>query len=187
MRDERKYLTEEELKAFLAVIKSIRDRAIFTVMYWRGLRRPEVGTLQLSSWRQEAGRMYVVRRKGSESGEYPLSPAEQKALKAWLRIRGKAPGSPVSFAQWIRDQRCHVGPTDEHYGELACLPRELRHCHALKHSIGTHLVGRGAELFAIKDWLGHRDIKSTMEYVRFRSKQRDKVANEIYGQDEQAA
>ena len=50
MKDDRKYLTEEELKAFLGVIKSVRDRAIFTVMYWRGLRRSEVGTLQLSAW-----------------------------------------------------------------------------------------------------------------------------------------
>jgi len=175
------------LKAFLAVIKSIRDRAIFTVMYWRGLRRSEVGTLQLSSWRQEAGRMYVVRRKGSESGEYPLSPAEQKALKAWLRIRGKAPGPLFPSRNGSGISGVMLDLLMKHYGELAGLPPELRHCHALKHSIGTHLVGRGAELFAIKDWLGHRDIKSTMEYVRFRSKQRDKVANEIYGQVDDAA
>ncbi len=68
------------------------------------------------------------------------------------------------------------------YGELARLPRDLRHCHALKHSIGAHLIGQGAELFAVKDWLGHKDTKLTMEYVRYRSKQRDKVANEIYDQ-----
>src|SRR5579863_8089837 len=92
MKDERKYLTEEELKAFLGVIKSPRDRAIFTVMYWRGLRRSEVGSLQLSSWRQGAARIYVVRKKGSESGEYLLSPAEQRTLKAWVRERGQAPG-----------------------------------------------------------------------------------------------
>ena len=59
MKDDRKYLTEEELKAFLGVIKSVRDRAISTVMYWRGLRRSEVGTLQLSAWRQQPCRIYV--------------------------------------------------------------------------------------------------------------------------------
>src|SRR5579863_8144086 len=98
MKDDRKYLTEEELKAFLGAIKSARDRAIFTVMYWRGLRRSEVGTLMISAWRQQAGRIYVKRKKGSESGEYPLSPAEQRALKAWIRERGQSPG-PLFFRE----------------------------------------------------------------------------------------
>jgi integrase len=180
MKDERKYLTEEELKTFLGVIKSPRDRAIFTVMYWRGLRRSEVGTLQLSSWRQQAGRLYVVRLKGSESGEYLLSPAEQRVLKAWARERGQAPGPLFPSRVGTGISGCMLDVLMKEYGELAKLPADLRHCHALKHSIGTHLVGRGVELFAIKDWMGHRDIQSTMEYVRFRSKQRDKVANEIY-------
>src|SRR5438094_10473256 len=76
MTEQRKYLTEEELLRFLSVITSVRDRAIFTLLYWRGLRRSEVGRLELSAWRQTAGRLYVVRTKGSESGEYPLSPGE---------------------------------------------------------------------------------------------------------------
>jgi site-specific recombinase XerD len=59
------------------------------------------------------------------------------------------------------------------------LTEDLRHCHAL---IGTHLIGSGAELFAVKDWLGQKDIKSTMEYVRFRTKRSGKVTNEIYAQ-----
>jgi site-specific recombinase XerC len=167
---------------FHGVIKSVRDRAIFTVMYWRGLRRSEVGTLQLSAWRQQAGRIYMKRKKGSESGEYPLSPAEQRALKAWIRTRGQAPGPLFTSRNGHGISGVMLDVLMKQYGELAKLPKDLRHCHALKHSIGTHLIGSGAELFAVKDWLGHKDIKSTMEYVRFRSKQRDKVANEIYDQ-----
>jgi hypothetical protein len=46
----------------------------------------------------------------------------------------------------------------------------------------AHLIGKGTELFAVKDWLGHKDIKSTRE-VRFRSKQRDSVAASVYGDE----
>jgi integrase len=92
MEDDRKYLTEEELARFLKVITDPRDRAIFTVMYWRGLRASEPGRIPLSAFRQAAGRLYVTRRKGSEAGEYPLSPAELRVLKAWVKISGQKPG-----------------------------------------------------------------------------------------------
>ncbi len=184
MEDDRKYLTEEELTKFLRAIDDPRDRAIFTVMYWRGLRASEVGRLQLSSWRQSAGRLYVTRRKGSDAGEYPLSPAESRALKAWIRIRGQKPGPLFPSREGAGISRFMLAVLMKDYGTRVGLPANLRHCHALKHSIGTHLIGRGAELFAVKDWLGHKDIKSTMEYVRFRSKQRDKVAQAIYADSE---
>jgi integrase len=97
--EQRKYLTEEEFARFLGAVRGEKDAherarnvAIFTVMYWRGLRASEIGKLQLSSWRQKAGSLYVVRAKGSLSGEYLLSPPEARALKAWARERG---GSPV--------------------------------------------------------------------------------------------
>src|SRR5437016_5366037 len=88
----RKYLTEEELKRLLQVIKKPRDRAIFTVCYWRGLRASEVGRIPLSGWRRSVRRIYIVRLKGSLSGEYPLSPAEHRALTAWVKERGDHPG-----------------------------------------------------------------------------------------------
>ncbi len=181
---ERKFLTEEELARFLKVIDSTRDKAIFTVMYWRGLRASEIGKLQLSSWRQQANRLFVTRGKGSLAGEFSLSPAETKALKAWLRVRGTHAGalfpsreSSEGSTSGISRFMLHALMQD--YGAAAGLPLELRHCHALKHSIGTHLVGK-VDLLSVKDWLGHKDIKSTMVYLTFRSRERDKVAAQVY-------
>src|ERR1700730_29743 len=56
MKEQRKHLTEEELKRFLKGIESTRDRAIFTVSYWRGLRAAEPGQLKLSDWDRNAQR-----------------------------------------------------------------------------------------------------------------------------------
>jgi hypothetical protein len=33
--------------------------------------------------------------------------------------------------------------------------RNLRHCHALKHSIGRHLIGKRTELFAFMDFFAN--------------------------------
>lgn len=183
--NERKYLTEEELTRLLAVIKSPRDRAIFTVCYWRALRASEVGRIPFSAWRRSAKRIHIARLKGSLAGEYPLSPAEHQALVAWAKVRGDEPGPLFLSREWnayrgISRQQMHE--LMRKYATEAGLPTHLRHMHALKHSIGTHLIGKGAGLYEVKDWLGHKDIRSTMVYAQFRNRERDAAAERIYGQ-----
>src|SRR5580692_202641 len=90
--EQRKYLTEEELKRFLGVVKNPRDRAIFTIAYWRGLRASEIGNIPWSDWNQKKREIWITRLKGSDSGEYPLSPQETKALIAWRDVRGNEAG-----------------------------------------------------------------------------------------------
>jgi len=89
------YLTEEQVAKLLDVVTGTRDTAIWTVAYWRGLRASEVGMLQIEDWKPESGRLYVRRLKGSNSGEYKLSPAEIKALRAWVGVRGVTTPGPL--------------------------------------------------------------------------------------------
>jgi integrase len=178
--NERKYLTEEELKRFFAVIESPRDRAIFAVCYWRGLRASELGKLQMSSYRPEAKRLYVERVKGSMDGEFPLSPFECRTLNAWLKIRGAEPGPLFRSRQGRGINRTVVFRMMRYYASLAGLPLKLAHPHVLKHSLGTHLIARHLEVMDVKDWLGHRAVASTMKYLEYRSKQRDEAAQKIH-------
>jgi len=185
----RKYLTEDELKRLLHVIKghkNARDEAIFLVTYWRGLRASEVGRIPLNAWNQSKRRLYIHRLKGSLSGEYPICKAEHAALAAWVKIRGNAPGplfpSRESGAIGAGISRFMLHVLMRQYATEAMLPSHLRHMHCLKHALGTHLIGKGADLYAVKDWLGHADIHSTMVYAQFRNAQRDAAAQKIYEQ-----
>ena len=182
MQEQRKYLTEDELTRFLRGIESVRDTAIFTVSYWRGLRAAEVGQLRLSDWDRNEHRLFVHRGKGSESGSYPLSPAENRALKAWFRTRGAAPGPLFPSRQGTKGMgRQMVFVLYREYAIRAGLPKSLQHPHCLKHSIGTHLAGK-IDLMAVKDWLGHSDFRSTLVYSKFRSRERDKAAAQVFEQ-----
>ncbi len=181
MEEQRKYLTEQEVAKLFKGIDSIRDTAIFTVIYWRGLRASEAGQLKWSDWERNEQRLFVHRGKGSISGSYPLSPGEKKALKAWARIRGAESGPlfPSREGKGIGRQMVYVLYRD--YARLAGLPASLQHPHCLKHSIGTHLAGK-IDVMAIKDWLGHEDIRSSLVYTKFRSRERDKAAALVFEQ-----
>lgn len=39
--------------------------------------------------------------------------------------------------------------------------------HSLRHTFGTHLASAGAPLVAIKEWMGHADIQTTMIYAKW--------------------
>lgn len=181
-QSKRKYLTEEELKRLFAVIESPRDRAIFAVCYWRGLRASEIGNLPFSAYRPAAKTLYVERLKGSMEGEYPLSPLECRTLNSWVKIRGNEPGPLFRSRQGQGIDRTVVFRMMRRYGALAGLPIGVCHPHVLKHSIATHLIAKHLEVMDVKDWLGHRSINSTMKYLEYRSKARDAAAKLVYSE-----
>ena len=84
-------LTETERLALMAAIKSPRDRCIFRLAMDRGLRASEVGLIRLEDWSVRTKRISVRRLKGSISQDYALSTEELRALRSWMRVRGKGP------------------------------------------------------------------------------------------------
>jgi integrase len=89
------FLTQEELKRLLAVIKKKRDKALFLLAYRHGLRASEIGLLQRTDVDLKQGRITIHRLKGSLSGIYPLQPDVIKLLRAYLRARTDS--SPYLF------------------------------------------------------------------------------------------
>lgn len=167
------YLQMEEIQALFSAIKSLRDRAIFRLTYHRGLRAHEVGLLQLSDFRARDGVLFVRRGKGSISREHSLIDEELRALRAWLKERGTAPGPIFPSRQGSRPitrSRLHQLMGD--YCAKAGIHPSKAHMHALKHSCGTHLAERGASPDEIQDWLGHRDSSSTDIYMHFSARRR---------------
>jgi integrase/recombinase XerD len=180
-----RYATREQIDALLRAAKrNVRDRALLTVMYWRGLRASEAGKLMLADYNQQARRLFVRRAKRGLSAEYPLSPDEISALAAWLRVRGPDPG-PLFVSKKQRPvSRQLVFELVRRYAQMAGWPDGLAHPHTLRHSIAVHLVEQGVDLLAIKDWLGHSSINSTVIYAQLTSRTRNKVAEQVYSSAE---
>lgn len=168
-----KYFSEEQLESFFRAIKSPRDLAIFRVIYHRGLRASELGAIQLSDWSRTQDRLRFTRRKGSHGGEYHLTAHETRALKAWLRERGSAPGPLFSSRLGNGISRRRLDALMKQYGGSAGLPAELCHTHALKHSCATHLLNRGESIEDVQDHLGHVSIQSTLVYAKYSARRHE--------------
>jgi type 1 fimbriae regulatory protein FimB len=171
--------SEEQLANFFRVVDSVRDSAIFRLMYHAGLRVSEIGLLATSDYSAKTQRLMVHRLHGSRSGLHPLNLAELSALKAWRKLRGLAPGPlfPSNQGQPLSRQR--LDALVKHYAALAGWPAPLRHCHSFKHACCSHLLSKGFNVEQVQDWVGHANIQNTILYSRPAPSSREQMATAL--------
>jgi len=170
------YLTREEVERFFRAIPAanIRDRALFDLIYRHGLRRREAAQLTLDD--VQGGKIWIARVKRGVPGGYPLHPRSKQLLRGYLAVRPndgcpylfrtrRQSGTPISGSE--------INRLFHEYAAAADLPARRSHVHILRHSIGTHLMNAGWDLADVKDWLGHRDISSTLIYAQITNKRRE--------------
>ncbi len=140
-----------------------RDDAVLELLYGSGLRVGELCGLRVSSLAL-ATAAATVWGKGSKERRVPLSEPAVRALRRWLAVRsdvvpvergdilfGNERGNPLTSrdVRRILDRR---SPTPTHP-------------HALRHTFATHLLDGGADLRAVQELLGHRDVATTQRYT----------------------
>ena len=168
-----------EISQLFAVIHSPRDRAIFRVAYHGGLRASEIGRIEMRDYDAAADRIMIHRLKGSRSGFHHLCREESRALRAWLKIRGTAPGPMFPSAERSPISRQMLDVLIKKYGAAAGIPKALRHFHILKHSCCTHLLAQGFHPDQVQDWVGHADIRNTMRYAHTTNARRGEMAAQL--------
>lgn len=164
------YLTVPEKERFFRAIDSVRDRAIFRLLYHHGLRAGEIGKLDMADFRQGSAlhldRIFIHRLKGSISGECAMVPAAAQAIRTWVRKRGYTAGPLFPSRQRGRISPTRIWQLMRRYCAIAGVPREKAHPHALKHSCCTHLLSDQREsIVDVQKHVGHASIASTMIYA----------------------
>src|SRR6267154_4894889 len=184
-----KYLSKQDIDKLLQYVKphSIRDYTILLIAYNHGLRASEVGLIKLSDYKQVEKRLYVTRVKGGISNSYLVSDEGAKALKLWILIRGNTLGPLFVSRRTIISEETESGISRKQldnifkdYSRKIGVDKDKQHFHVLRHSIAVEMVDRGIPLVQIKDWLGHRNINSTIVYANVSDKTRDETARMIF-------
>ena len=142
-----------------------RDWAVLLLLYGSGLRIGEA--LALTPAILPLGATLSVTGKRDKTRLVPLLPQVRAAIEAYVAanpwplardlplFRG-AKGGPLAAGvvrQSVRRARVALGLPDR------TTP------HALRHSFATHLLGRGADLRALQELLGHASLSSTQVYT----------------------
>jgi len=115
------FLTQDEMRRLLAVIKGKRDYALFLIAYRHGLRASEVGILTVDDLDLKQGTIRVHRLKDSLGGVYPMQNDEVTAVKATLKERGESPTLFLSKRLTAISRR-QLDVLIKQYGQKARIP-----------------------------------------------------------------
>ncbi|KAA2236931.1 tyrosine recombinase XerC [Salinarimonas soli] len=145
-----------------------RDAAVLALLYGAGLRISEA--LGLARRDAPTGDVdaVTVTGKGAKTRSVPVIPPIRRLIEDYLAIcpYGLAPDGPLFVG-------AKGGPLSPRIVQLATA--ELRGAlglpetatpHALRHSFATHLLGRGGDLRAIQELLGHASLSTTQMYTK---------------------
>lgn len=148
-----------------------RDAAVLGLLYGCGLRISEALSLTRAQAPVAAGDTLIVTGKGNKTRMVPVLPVVVKAIAEYLALcpwRLPADGPLFLGAKG--------GPLSPRIIQLAVeglrgalgLPSSATP-HSLRHSFATHLLGRGGDLRAIQELLGHASLSTTQIYTRIDS------------------
>ena len=159
-----------EVHSFLDTLPTLKQKAMVTLMYSSGLRVGEVCRLKYSDIQRSSMRIHVAQTK-NRSDRYAL--LSQKALdllpRYWFEY--DRPTDWLFPAKQDPSKHCMTGVLQRqgmgHRDKLALNPR--LNCHSFRHAFATHLYENGADLFTIKELLGHKSLHSTLIYLHLAS------------------
>jgi len=165
-RTPKETLTEAEIAVIIAAARTVRERAMLTVLAYSGIRCEELCNLKCGDIDIASGLIHVVQGKGSKDRSVPIAGACTKVILEYL-------------AKFPRDESSYLFTTLRHgvrYSEWA-LRRMVKkvvkrtgikkgvHPHLFRHSLATNMLMRGAHIITIQQILGHSDIQTTMIYL----------------------
>lgn len=162
----RKVLTQEEIQQLYEACETYRERVLLGVYYSCGLRRNEGIQLNVNDVDLKQGVLLVRNGKGGRQRKVPMSkqfildlecylnferdPKELKEKALLLHLRGGRLLDTNVLLKLIL-QRVEIP-------EISL--------HNLRHSIATHLLQNGMNIYQVKSFLGHASLESTQLYLQ---------------------
>ena len=161
-------LDRDEVVALVSSLRSLRDRAIFGLMLFSGLRSGEVLSLEVRDV-DIGGRWLRVIGKGAKERRVPLDVdvagmvqtyllaerPETTSTRLFVVAKGQRRGQPLTPAGLRTIFRYHRDKAEVPAG----------HPHALRHTFGTALAEAGVDLAVMQALLGHAHIDTTARYL----------------------
>lgn len=164
-----KYLTIDELKTLLRSVPKDKpkQRVIFLVMYWHGLRISEVvGPRGMKGKQIQHGYVDVQRCKGSVHTIQPYVISEDVELDESAPLADLARNTPLEELVFPELTVRGVQKLMERISARTGLNRKRMHPHVLKHTCAMHGLKAGNGIEVMRSVLGHKSLSSTGFYTQ---------------------
>jgi len=167
-----KFLNPNDIERLLAAPKgkdilSLRDAAMFEVLYSTGMRVSELVGIDLEDI-DPIAEVVRVRGKGRRERLAPLGSYAVRAMNRYLEARSHTEVHDEKAVFLNRHgRRLNVRSVRRKlakYLAIAGLDPTVSP-HTLRHSFATHMLERGADLRAVQELLGHRSLSTTQIYT----------------------
>lgn len=146
--------TGREVKSIIDLTENPFERALIMTIYDGALRIEELMNLQVDDIDFAAGYIKIT-RKGGEEARLPVSDITLKALKKYI---GNHKGKVFPQPYWRLNYEIRKLGTRAGIKKLT--PHQLRHARA------TDLRSMGVAIEDIQEFLGHKQIQTTLIYAR---------------------
>lgn len=170
--------------------EGVRDKAILEVLFSTGLRVSELVSLnrdQINLDRREFSvigkgrrqRIVFLSERASEWLRKYLMGREDQLRPVFIRYSGKTPDEDDQTGESIRLTARSVQRSVEKYVKKAKLLIKITP-HGLRHSFATDLLGNGADLRAIQELLGHKNVSTTQIYTHITNPQLKEIHDKFH-------
>ncbi|GAB2771291.1 integrase/recombinase XerC [Hymenobacter luteus] len=149
----------------------VRDQLVLELLYGTGIRLSELIGIKADDL-SLPGKTVRVTGKGNKQRVVPLNPTLLLVLSRYIDAKQREFGtqSNAGTALLVTNKgeplyEKFVYRTVKHYLSQITTASGQQHPHVLRHSFATHLLGKGADLNAIKELLGHASLAATQVYT----------------------
>jgi integrase/recombinase XerC len=146
----------------------LRNRTIIEMLYFTGMRRSELTGLQNKDVDLQGATLKVTGKRNKQR-IIPLTKPFIIRLKEYIRSRNEVAETGNEGWFFITDKgnklydRFVYNVVKEYLSMVTTI--EKKSPHILRHTFATHMLNRGADLNAIKEFLGHANLSATQVYT----------------------
>jgi site-specific recombinase XerD len=166
-----KALTTEQTREVLraAERRGPRDLAIASLIFLAGPRVAEVAALNVDDvfLSERMGQAQIRYGKGGKPRTIPLTSQVRGHLRAWMVDRKKWAGAdgPALFLSH-RGGRLSIRSTQDAISQCGEGAGIKLSPHILRHTFGRRFVEAGGHIEALRELMGHSDVRTTAGYTR---------------------
>lgn len=145
----------------------IRDRLIIEIFYGTGIRLSELIGIKETDISLEQQTIKVLGKRNKER-IIPFTGKMEEQLRIYLQIKNKS-GFDDNGYLLLTDLGKKLYPrlvyriVNKYLSQVTTLSKKSPHI--LRHTFATHMLNRGADLNAVKEFLGHANLASTQVYT----------------------